>query len=68
MDTATALDIVTKAVIALGHERINPESLEALQNAAHEWGWQSINHGVGENVHAAYNVVMAGFRAMFATA
>lgn len=50
---------VTHAVQALGHPRINPESLMALGDAIDR-------EEVGDDVARSFRVVMHGFRALFA--
>jgi lysine/ornithine N-monooxygenase len=64
-DTARALAIVEEAIIEIGYERINPESLQALGDVLHDedTGW-----AFRPEVHRAYRVTMAGFRALLAPA
>ena len=64
-ETADALAIVEKTILELGYERINPESLMALGDVLRDedTGW-----AFRPEVHRAYRVTMAGFRALLAPA
>lgn len=62
------LQTLTEALAHTGcGDRINPESLEALQDHIEKWGY-SDSHPAKDNmeVRMAYNRVMDGFRALFA--
>jgi hypothetical protein len=62
-------EILTRAAVALGHQRINPESLTDLKTSVDDWGWRgtAAKAGVtGPELRAAYNDFMNGLRAMFA--
>ena len=65
-DYQADIDIVTHSIKALGHERINPESLIALREEADTFGWSINPEYSAHETRGAYNRLMAGFRALLA--
>lgn len=69
MNTSEAIAVLTKVVEERGFTHICPEALTDLKDQVDLWGWSQVSREVeGPQVRQAYQIVMDGFRALFAPA